>query len=205
MNAHQATAQIQQIQQQLAGLQTLRSLRPATVALTGLAGLIGAALQPWLIPEHGRAPHMWLVLWVGIAALAGGTTLTALFIRCRQSGSPWLTRLTLSATARFLPCVCAGAALTITLAATAPQTLWMLPGLWALLFSQGVFASTVVLPRQVAWAGVYYLAAGIVCLVCARDSAAFCPQAMGWTFGGGQLLTAVILHWRLERSDDEAG
>jgi hypothetical protein len=77
----------------------------------------------------------------------------------------------------------------------------MLPGLWALFFSLGVFASCRLLPRAVCIAGVWYLVAGVLALAWGQGPAALSPWTMGITFGIGQLLTAVILHFTLERFD----
>jgi hypothetical protein len=76
----------------------------------------------------------------------------------------------------------------------------MLPGLWALLFSLGIFASCRLLPRAVAIAGAWYLSGGVLALAWGNGAAALSPWIMGITFGGGQLLTAVILHITLEHS-----
>jgi len=75
----------------------------------------------------------------------------------------------------------------------------MLPGLWAVCFSLGIFASRTLLPRGIAPVAGYYLIAGCMNLVLARGPAAFSPWAMGLTFGVGQLLAAAVLYWNLER------
>jgi hypothetical protein len=79
----------------------------------------------------------------------------------------------------------------------------MLPGLWALVFSLGVFASCRLLPRAVAIAGAWYLSGAVLALAWGNGEAALSPWIMGVTFGGGQLLTAAILHVTLERSQNE--
>ena len=79
----------------------------------------------------------------------------------------------------------------------------MLPGLWAMLFSLGIFASCRLLPRAVVIAGAWYLSAAVLALAWGNGEAALSPWIMGITFGGGQLLTAVILHFTLERSNSQ--
>ena len=95
----------------------------------------------------------------------------------------------------------AGGLLTYAVATFATESLWMLPGLWAVVFSLGVFASCRLLPRQIFWIGIYYLVAGIAVLSLARKEAAFSPWAMAATFGVGQLAAAAILYFALERTD----
>ena len=53
------------------------------------------------------------------------------------------------------------------------------------------------------WVGVFYMAAGAVSLAWAQGPNAFSPWAMGVPFGVGQLLTAAMLYWTLERRDVE--
>ena len=108
-------------------------------------------------------------------------------------------RLTGLAVEQFLPCVVAGAALTAVIYQRAAEVAWLLPGLWCLLFSLGVFASYRLLPRPVFFVGVYYLVCGVVALMMGQGDAALSPWSMGVSFGGGQLLTAAILYFTLER------
>ena len=71
----------------------------------------------------------------------------------------------------------------------------MLPGLWQLIFSLGVFASCRFLPRQMFAVGVWYLAAGLFCLVAESAARALSPWEMGIPFGVGQLLVAAVLRF----------
>src|SRR5690606_7063933 len=106
----------------------------------------------------------YLTLWLAAAAINLAIVGAELVWCCRRTGSPRMTRLTRLAVEQFLPCIVAGAVLTTVLALTAPECCWTLPGLWALLFSLGVFASHRLLPRAVFWVGVFYLLAGGLCL-----------------------------------------
>ena len=65
---------------------------------------------------------------------------------------------------QFLPAGVAGVLLALSCCGKfAPETLWMLPGLWQLLVSLGIFASVRSLPRTVALAGAWYFVAGFAC------------------------------------------
>src|SRR5205809_239515 len=65
------------------------------------------------------------------------------------------------------------------------------------------FASYRLLPKATFWVGVFYMTAGVLCLLLARGDFAFSPWAMGVPFGLGQFLSAGILYWTLERNSDE--
>src|SRR5438046_368026 len=75
----------------------------------------------------------------------------------------------------------------------ARDALWMLPGLWQIIFSLGVFASARSLPRGMFAVGVWYLAAGLATLA-AGSSAPYSPLAMALPFGIGQFLMAFVLY-----------
>jgi len=49
------------------------------------------------------------------------------------------------------------------------------------------------LPRAIFAVGIWYLVAGLACLVFAQGDHAFSPWAMGVPYGVGQLLVAAIL------------
>ena len=65
---------------------------------------------------------------------------------------------------QFLPSAVAGVLLAVVLWKFAPETLWLLPGLWQVLVSLGMFASVRSLPRTVALAGAWYFVAGFAVL-----------------------------------------
>ncbi len=70
----------------------------------------------------------------------------------------------------------------------------MLPGLWQIFFSLGIFASCRLLARATFWVAVFYLGTGLTVLALARGEAALSPWAMGLPFGVGQLLAAAVLY-----------
>jgi hypothetical protein len=106
------------------------------------------------------------------------------------------------AIAQFLPSAGAGALLTIVLIGSVPAALWMLPGLWQITFSLGVFSSCRFLPRPMAVAGAWYLLTGLACIALA-DSRALSPWTMGVSYGVGQLLVAGILFFTPQEGSDE--
>jgi hypothetical protein len=111
--------------------------------------------------------------------------------------------MVLQAVEQFLPAGAAGVLLAVMLWKFAPEALWMLPGLWQLLVSLGVFASVRSLPRTVAFAGAWYFVAGFGCLLLASQTHALSPWTMGLPFVIGQLLMAAILHFASGDHDAE--
>jgi hypothetical protein len=80
----------------------------------------------------------------------------------------------------------------------------MLPGLWQIVFSLGIFASCRSLPRPMFAAAVWYLAAGLLSLAFANGVHAFSPFAMAVPFGIGQFYMAAVLYLSIGEQDAES-
>jgi hypothetical protein len=204
MELRDALTQIFEIRQQVARTEIFRGFKALPVAFSGVLALTAAGVQQvWLIdPAHNLLAY--LGLWMGAALVSLLATSIFVAFHCWHSPSP-LTRITtLLVISQFLPCLVGGGLVTFILFRVAPDILWILPGLWAIFFSLGIFASYRLLPRATFWVGVYYMLAGLLILVWAQEEWAFSPLAMALPFGLGQFLAAGILYWTLERNHDEA-
>lgn len=199
MELHDALDQIAEIRQRMARGQVFRGYRAVTTAFTAGVAVAAAAAQALWAPEPARNIGPYLGLWAGAALLSIAVVGAEMVLRCRRSGSELQRQMTLLAVDQFVPSLVAGALLTWVIHDFAKAALWMLPGLWAVLFSLGVFASRRFLPRGIAVAAGYYLLAGLYCLTLKEGTRALSPWTMGTVFGVGQALTAGILYWSLER------
>jgi hypothetical protein len=201
MHLRQALVDIAEIRSQIARTEQCRTLRSASVGFSGVLGLAVAAVQAVWIPNPQSQLERYLGLWTATAVLGFAVPASRLALRYFRSESALVRSVTLLAFEQIAPPLVAGALLTYLLYQTAPDTLWLLPGLWSILFSLSVFASHRLFPRPTVVIGIYYLTAGFLCLVFARGEAAFSPWAMVCTFGVGQLLTAAVLYVAWERHD----
>ena len=200
MRLDDALDQIADIRRRMAGGTTFRGYRSTTALFTaGVAGLTAAAQAAWL-PRPGERVVDYLVLWCGAAVAC--MVVTAAGVWRARSASAVQRELARSAVAQLLPCLVVGGLLTAVLATAAPAALWLLPGLWAILFGLGVLASRPVLPRAVEWVGLFYLLAGLASVGWSATHAPFSPWVMGLPFGLGQLAGAAVLYWTLEREAD---
>src|SRR5437868_4085744 len=139
MDLHEALAQISEIRQQVARTETFRGYRAAPVAFSGIVACLAAASQYTLIPQPAEDPFGYLGLWIGAALLSIVVTGLTMLLYCKQSTSS-LTRTNMKlAVGQFLPSVVAGGLVTVALFQQAAQCLWMLPGLWSIFFSLGIF------------------------------------------------------------------
>ena len=200
MELRDALSQIAEIRSRVAAAERFRGYRAAPVAITGLLAVLAAAVQPLLVPTPTDRVSGYLWLWLTTAVVAAAVAGSGIWLRHRRTADRLTKELTWLAVGQFAPCLVAGAVTTVVLLRYAPQHAALLPGLWQVFFSLGVFASFRLLPRAVAVVGVVYLLAGGVNLSLADGPHAFAPLAMGLPFGLGQLLTAALLYWKLERT-----
>jgi len=203
MDLHEALTQISEIRQQVARTETFRGYRAAPVAFSGAVAWIAAYLQYTSMPSPASDLRSYLVLWVGAALLSMVVTGTYMFVHCWRSQLTLTRSNTALALGQFVPSVIAGGLLTFVLYFRAQEALWMLPGLWSMLFSLGILASHHLLPKATFWVGVHYLVSAVFCLMMAHGENAFSPWAMALPFGVGQFLAAGILYWTLERLHGE--
>jgi hypothetical protein len=200
---HQALEQLSAIRTQVARDTQFRGYGPVSIAASGLLALVVAAVQGHVRP-NARDFLPFLIVWTGTAAIAIGLTALETISRARRAHFGLANEMILLAAEQFLPALGVGVLLTGVLVEAAPQQLWMLPGLWQLLFSLGVFASCRFLPRQIMAVGVWYLAAGLTCIVVQSATKTFSPWTMGIPFGVGQLLVATVLQFGFEKASEDA-
>ena len=198
MELDEALSQIAEIRRQMARTEVFRGYRAVTVAASGLLAWGATAVQAWWIPRPQEQLTAYLTLWLGAAVISAVAAGFEMAYRARQETSRWTRELNLLALEQFLPCLFAGGLLTFAVVRYAPAQAWMLPGLWSILFSLGVFASRRLLPPAIFLVAVYYLAAGVVVLSRFQGDWALSPWAMGVPFGVGQLLASAVLYRTLE-------
>jgi hypothetical protein len=167
---------------------------PITVAATGVLALLAAGGQAILIPEPTAHVFSYLALWVATAAASVILIAIEMVARSQRLHTGLADEMIHGATEQLIPAGVAGTLLTVVLYRVGSDVLWMLPGLWQIIFSLGFFASCRVLPRPMFAVGVWYLAAGLASLAFANAEQAFSPWAMALPFGLGQLMMAAILY-----------
>lgn len=207
MELREALTQIAEIRQQMARGQIFRGYRAATTAFSGLIAVAAGLLQWLFIPSVGNAAdsRAFVLLWLAAAILSLIAVGIEMAVRTRRSNSQVQRQLTLMAVEQFVPSLLAGGLLTWVFYDFLPGEIWMLPGLWMILYALGVFASARLLPRAAFAVAAYYLLAGIFVLLLTRDPSAgwrLSPWLMGGIFGAGQLATALMLYLKLERTHD---
>ena len=200
MELLEALTQISEIRQQMTRSEVYRGYRSLTTSVSSMLAILGAVTQPLFVASPDTELGRYLIFWIGIAAVSAIVVGSEVWWRARRTDSEVLQQMTRLAVEQLSPSLVVGALLTLCIFQTAPQVSWMLPGLWALIFSLGIFASHRLLPPQSLWVALYYASCGLGCLYWGQGANALSPWQMGICFGGGQLMSAAILFWTLERT-----
>jgi len=203
MELRDAIDQISTIRTQLAATERLRSLRALPVALSGVLAIVAALVQTFWLEDPLSYPRRYLAIWCGTALVSGVVAALVVARRVLRGPSSLDAANTRVAAMQFLPSLAVGAVVTWFVVARMPDRLWLLPGLWQLLFGLGNLAAHRLLPAPALLVGVAYLATGTCCLWFER--LALDPWAMGLPFATGQLALAATLWWHHERVENAAG
>jgi len=198
-----ALADIIVIRSQIAAGTAFRGYGPAAMAATGAIALITAILQFLLLHDPTGNPLTFFFGWAAAALLSSALIWIEMQARSRRHHSGLADAMIHQAVEQALPAGIAGLLLAVMQWKFAPETLWMLPGLWQVLVSLGVFASVRSLPRSVALAGAWYFVAGFTVLLLASQSHTLSPWTMGLPFAIGQSLMATILYFATGEADAE--
>jgi hypothetical protein len=199
-----ALEDITAIRTQMARGTAFRGYGPATVAATGVLALLAGGAQALWLPDPAADVFGYIALWAATAALSIILVTIEMVARTRRIHRGLADEMILAAVEAFMPAGVAGALLTLVIYRFAPQSASMLPGLWQILFSLGVFASCRSLPAPIFAAAVWYLAAGLGNLAFAGGDHAYAPWTMAVPFGAGQVFIAVVLYRSIGVNDAEA-
>jgi hypothetical protein len=200
---HRALGDISSIRRQMARTTEFRGYGPATLAATAICAALAAGAQALWVPDPANHISAYLAIWISTATVSAALIAVQTVTRAHRVHSGMADEMIRMAVEQFLPSVGAGAFITIVLVRFVPSVLWMLPGLWQVIFSLGIFSSCRFLPRQMVAAGAWYLIMGLTCIALAGERA-LSPWAMGIPYGVGQMLVAGILYATSHEATDES-
>jgi hypothetical protein len=192
LNLDRALTDIKAMRSQMARGTEFRGYGPAAFAATGVLAIAAAFAQARWIEAPASQMTAYLALWIATAIVSGIIISIDVVTRSRRVHSGLADEMIQSAAEQLLPAIVAGGLLTVVIFHFAPDSLRLLPGLWQIILSLGIFASCRSLPTPFVVVGVWYVGAGLVCVSLASGSE-FSPWAMGIPFGIGQLLAAGLI------------
>jgi hypothetical protein len=203
MHLEDALNQIRAIRGQIARSEVYRGTRAGTLAATALVAQLAALLQPFVVGRPHERPNVYILFWTVAAATAAsivGIQILYTYLHCPREHERATTRVAL---ATVTPPIAAGALVTAALSMRGAHDL--LPGVWPIFISLTLFAARPLLPRAIGFVALGYALAGCAALLLLPSPEVFEPWVMGLTFTSGQLATAAVLYWNLERPSASKG
>lgn len=195
----EALHSLSEIHAHLAKGEVYQGVKARQVMLSGMIGILAAIVQPRMISEGDVDGFVWYwLLTAAVCALAG--TSGAIF--SYFLGDDELSRRRARIVAgQLVPCLAAGAFLTLALLPVMDRCIGMLPGLWAMLYALGLFSTRPYLPRATGWVGLYFLVAGTLLVSLLPLTAIPSPWTIALVFAAGQFGLALVLHRNAEREN----
>jgi hypothetical protein len=202
---NQALVEIRSIRRQVAQTTEFRGYGPATLFATAIFAVGAGVVQGYWLPDPAARPAEYVALWLGTAVFCAALIGTQMLARANRIHSSMADEMIGIAVAQFLPAAIAGVVLPFLLLRGTQSSFWMLPGLWQIIFSLGVFACCRCLPRAMLLAGGWFLLTGLGCIALG-DAHALAPLTMSVAFGAGMAMVATIHYFSAKRvliDDDE--
>jgi hypothetical protein len=199
---NQALVDIREIRRQMAEATEFRGYGPLTLFATAVSAMIAGAAQAYWVSDPANHPTQYVALWLATGVFSAALIVVQMLTRANRLHSGMADEMICMAVAQFLPAAIVGAILPFVL--LHQSAFWMLPGLWQIVFSLGVFASCRCLPRPMYLAGAWFLFTGLVS-VAVGDARALAPAAMSVPYAAGMALVAGIHHLSAKkaRTDEE--
>ena len=200
---NQALVDIRSIRRQVAQATEFRGYGPLTLSATAMFALLAGAAQSRWVPEPATHPGQYAALWLATGVLCAALIVTQMLTRADRLHSGMADEMIRMAVAQFLPAAIAGVILPFVLLHVTPAAFWLLPGLWQIIFSLGVFASCRCLPRPMLLAGVWFLLTGFGCILLGGVRA-LAPASMSGAYAVGMTFVAAVHYFYAKKvSTDE--
>lgn len=205
MNIHRALSDIADIRAQLDRTEEHRGFRSLAVGGSVLFVIAGSIVQQIAVQDVSTGVVAFLSIWFWVAIASLVAVLLEMFVRGSISRSRLVWKMNGTMLREIGPCLMVGFVVTLLIAMHASEQrvvssriLWALPGLWAMVYSLGLFSCQRHLPRLSIYVVIYFLVVGAFLLGWnwyTRDAAAWQMLA---SFGIGQSLLGLVL-FRKER------
>ncbi|HEX4156309.1 MAG TPA: hypothetical protein VHY48_11905 [Acidobacteriaceae bacterium] len=199
---NRALLEIRDIRRQVARTTEFRGYGPLTLSATAVVALLAGVAQVRWVPEPAGHPAQYVALWLATGVFCAALIATQMLTRAKRLHSGMADEMMRVAVAQFLPAAIAGGILPFVLLRVTHDVFWMLPGMWQIIFSLGVFASCRCLPRPMLLVGAWFLFTGLGCIALG-DNRALGPVTMAGAYGAGMMLVAAIHYFSAKASVGE--
>ena len=205
MQLRDALSDIADIRAVLDRNQSIRGFRSIAIGVSAGFVLLGSFLQLHLNVHN--TPSLYLDIWLCVAIASLLITAVEMIVRGRRSNEFAVWKMHGRVIGSLMPSFLAGAIVTAALIIDLKSNefrffrpnMWLLPGIWSLIYSLGLFSCCTLLHRATRWAAVYFFIAGCIYLWGNWSPRTVEAWHMVAIFGVGQSLLAAILYWKVER------
>ncbi len=188
---NRALTDIRNIRRQVAQTTEFQGYGPFTLTATAFVALLAGAAQSRWISAPATHPITYVAIWLTTGIFCASLIATQMFTRASRLHVGIADEMIRMAVTQFLPAGIAGIILPFVLLNVTYSAFWILPGLWQIIFSLGVFASCHCLPRSMLLVGAWFLITGFLCLTLG-DTRALAPAMMSCPYAVGMALVAAI-------------
>ena len=177
-------------------LRFIRETMEGATRFTDVSGIgevavgVTALAAAWLASRQGTSLG-WLLVWLGEALLAFLITTAAIFWKARRSQESLFSQPGRRFALGLFPPFVAAALLTPVLFMAG--VIWVLPGLWLLLYGAGVVTGGAFSVRTVPVMGLGFMALGAVAIMAPP---AWGDALMAAGFGGLHIFFGILIAWR---------
>ena len=186
--------------------QPLRGFRSIAIGISAAFVLLGSFIQ--LHVNLTDRPSYYLDIWLCVAIASLFMTAVEMIVRGRRSNEFAVWKMHGRVIGSLMPSFVAGAIITAALIidfdaktkfSFCLRNMWLLPGVWSVIYSLGLFSCCKLFHRSTQVAAIYYLVAGCFYLWANWSTRIVDAWHMVAIFGVGQCLLAAILYWKVER------
>lgn len=188
-----ALSQIAQIRAQLAIGTRFRGYAPEVLFVAAGLSMLAALVQ-MVWPERFATDALgYVTYWGTVLGGIGMLVFAEAIPRTRNHHGEAAIRLLGSSLRLILPFAAAQAVIALVVCRYAPESTWLVPGLW--LIVTALLASSAVpnLPSAILWVALWYFISGVAVLLAAGRSHTLTPWMLGAPFALGNLAIALIL------------
>ena len=174
-------------------LRYIRETMEGASAFTGVPGLGGVAmgvtaLCTALLASFQPIGRLWLAIWIGEAVVSISIAAWAVSRKAKRAAIPLLSKPGRKFALNFSPAIVAGLLLTIALYRTG--LVWMLPGVWLLLYGAAVANAGAFSVKIVPTMGLCFMLCGAAALF---SPPAWANAYMAAGFGGLHILFGFVI------------
>jgi hypothetical protein len=201
IDTNDALDKIEEIHNQLSKFGLYKGYKSIVVAISGLIGICGASIQRFFVKEIDGID--FVIFWCIIAGI--NLVLCTLMILYQYffKESDFERKKTLAVMVQFIPMIIGGIIVTPFFALNGSSSILLLPGLWALLFGIGILNVRPYLSGLTFIASAFYFLGAIILFYLRFYFMDLLSIGMGLTFGIGQIISAFVLYWSMERNSYE--